>query len=387
MDERLKFLGEYLKQERSMSALCRDFGISRKTGYKLVSRYLLEGSDCLRDRSRAAHYHPNAVSDDIIAAILELRQVHPRWGPRKLLDWLQRNRSRTDWPSASTIGRILVRHGKIIPRRPSRRTPAYTQPFRSCTEPNTVMCADFKGWFRTGDGKRCDPLTITDAHSRFVLACRVVPRTTYAYVQPVFEAIFRHYGLPDVIRTDNGTPFATTALGGLSRLAVWWIKLGIIPERIEPGCPEQNGRHERFHRTLAEEAITPPKASAQDQQLAFDRFAQEYNFERPHEALGGQTPGSIYYPSTRPFPTRLAEISYPDHMVVRFVRPSGSIWWHKRDLYVSETLIGEPIGLEQLDDRFYQIHYGPIKVALLDDRKRKITSPRIKRKKRRCLKP
>lgn len=385
MDERLQFLGEYVRRERSMSALCREFGISRKTGYKLVHRYLLEGSGCLEDRSRAPRHHPNAISEDIVRAIVALRQRHPNWGPRKLLDWLHQNRPRTVWPSASSVGRILVRHGKILPRRRSRRTPPHDGPFQSSTYPNAVFCADFKGWFRTGDGKRCDPLTITDAASRFVLACQIVPQTTFTCVQPVFETLFREYGLPRAIRTDNGVPFATTALGGLSRLAVWWIKLGIIPERIAPGCPQQNGRHERFHRTLKEAVLCPPQPSRHDQQAAFDRFSQEYNFERPHEALGGKTPASIYYPSSRLYPTHLAEITYPQHMIVRTVRPCGSIWWHKRELYISEVLIGEHIGIEPIDDRFYQIYYGPVKIARLDGHNHKIIRKTAKRTKRPCL--
>lgn len=383
MDERLKFIGEYLKQERSMSALCREFNISRKTGYKLIHRYLMEGILGIYDRSSAPHHHPHALSEDIISAILSLRSSHPRWGPRKLRAWLCRNRPRTEWPSASTVGRILLRHGKIIPRRRSRRTPPYAQPFQSCTQANDIWCADFKGWFRTGDRSRCEPLTVTDAHSRYALTCRALSFTTQSVVRPIFESLFREYGLPWVIRTDNGTPFASTALGGLSRLAVWWIKLGILPERIDPGCPEQNGRHERFHRTLNEEAISPPKNTLGQQQTAFDRFCLEYNRERPHEALADKPPASIYTPSQRPYPSRIPEVAYPDQMIVRKVRPSGQLRWRGYDLYLSETLVGEPVAFEQIDDRHFQIYYGPIKLAVLDDFKKQIIKPKIKVRKRR----
>jgi transposase InsO family protein len=383
MDERLKFISEYLKQEQSMSALCKFFNISRKTGYKLVHRYVMEGYYGLYDRSRSPHHNPYAVSGDIISAILSLRNRYPRWGSRKLRAWLCRNCSGIEWPSVSTIGRILLRHGKIIPRRQSRRTPPYTRPFNDCRAPNDVWCADFKGWFRTGDRARCEPLTVTDSYSRYALACRALPYTTQAVIRPLFESLFREYGLPWAIRTDNGTPFASTALGGLSRLAVWWIKLGIIPERIEPGHPEQNGRHERFHRTLKEESITPPKATLEEQQAAFDRFCFEYNRERPHEALSDKTPASVYKTSPRPYPSRMPQITYPDHMVIRKVRPSGSVRWHGQELYISETVIGEPIAFEQIDEFNYQIYFGPVKLAVYDNKKKKIIKPNITRRKTR----
>ena len=382
MDERLKFIGEYLKQERSMSALCREFQISRKTGYKLVNRYLREGAFGLYDRPRAPRHHPQAVSGDMISMILSVRDTHANWGPRKIRDWLCRHRPRTRWPSASTVGRLLARHGRIVPRLHRRRTAPYSQPFLSCTRPNDVWCADFKGWFRTGDRNRCEPLTVTDAFSRYALACRALPTTTRSVVRPVFESLFREYGLPWAIRTDNGAPFASTALGGLSSLAVWWIKLGIRPERIDPGCPEQNGRHERFHRTLKDDAISPPKETLAQQQSAFDLFCLEYNSERPHEALNGESPASIYTASPRPYTPRPPEIAYPDHMIVRKVRPGGQIRWKGSELFLSETLIGEPVALEQLDDRYLQIYFGSIQLAKLDDRKRVIIKPRLKKRKR-----
>lgn len=381
MNERMKFLGAYLCQEESLAALCREFGISRKTGYKWINRFLLDGSVGLFDHSRAPRRHPDAVDPEVEARILDLRERYPRRGPRKLLAWLETHCPETAWPSASTIGRILARHGKIVLHVRRRRTPPYTEPFQACTEPNAVWCADFKGWFMTGDGRRCDPLTVTDSFSRYLLACRLLPRTTQGYVRSVFEALFREYGLPWAIRTDNGPPFASRALGGLSRLAVWWIKLGILPERIDPGCPEQNGRHERFHRTLKEETASPPKASALDQQQAFDYFRREYNEDRPHEALGDIPPGKVYISSRRPYPSRLPEIVYPDHLIIRKVRPSGRIRWQGGELYISEALIGEPVAFEAIDERSFQIYYGPIKLAVYDEEKKKLITPPVIRRK------
>jgi transposase InsO family protein len=365
-----------------MSFLCRKFHISRKTGYMLINRFLSDGPVGLYDRSRAPHNHPHAVDEDTISAVLNLRDIHPTWGARKLYAWLNSHRGRTRWPSSSTIGRILSRHGRIAVRQRSRKTPPYTQPFAECDGPNKIWCADFKGWFRTGDGKRCEPLTITDSHSRYVLACRALPKTTYSFVFPVFKSLFRRYGLPWVIRTDNGSPFASNALGGLSRLSVWWIKLGIVPERIEPGHPEQNGRHERFHRTLKEDVISPPQPSLLLQQAAFQRFCKEFNDERPHQALDYKTPSAVYHRSGRPLPTRPLQMRYPDHMIIRKVRPSGQIRWKGREVFVSETLAGEPIAFEPIDEHVFTIHYGPLKLAEYNELKRKIIKPTVSWKKR-----
>lgn len=375
MDERLRFVVEYLREEGSMAALCRTFGISRKTGYKMINRYADEGLRGLFDRSRAPHQQAHVVGDEVFEAIVHLRREHPYWGPRKLLAWLEREQPRVCWPAASTIGRILVRQGLVIRRRCSRHSPPYTEPFRTCDRPNAVWCADLKGWFRTADGSRCEPLTVTDAYSRYLLRCQSLPRVTYAEVRPVFEQLFREYGLPGAIRTDNGAPFATTAIAGLSRLAVWWIKLGVVPERIEPGHPEQNGRHERFHRTLKQETVTPPKGSLAEQQVAFDCFREQYNQDRPHEALTDRTPAAVYRPSPRPYPTRLPEMTYPENMQVRKVRPSGRIRWQGRELFISEALIGEPVALEPINDHSYYVYYGSIILAIYDEKKAKLLRP------------
>ena len=290
MDERVKFIGMYLEGELSMVELCRQFGVERKTGYKWVHRYEQGGPAGLVDRSRAPHHHPNAVVREIEDAIVTLRGRRPRWGPKKLRVKLGRREPPVSWPAASTIGEILQRHGLVVSRRRKRRTPPYVAPLLSAEQPNDVWCADFKGWFRTGDGSRCDPFTLSDSASRLLLRCQAVLHPDEESVRPVLDAAFREFGLPRAIRTDNGPPFATTTVRGLSRLSVWWIKLGIVPERIEPAKPAQNGRHERLHRTLKQETASPPARTLRLQQRAFDQFREYDNHDRPHEALEQQTP-------------------------------------------------------------------------------------------------
>lgn len=381
MDERMKFVGWHLQQEWPMAALCREFGISRKTGYKLVQRYYEEGPDGLKDRSRAPHHHPQAVSRVVERAVVSARSAHPTWGPKKLRAWLQHQEATMTWPAASTIGQILSRHGLCVPRRRSRKTRVYEEPLVGCETPNAVWSADLKGWFTTGDGSRCDPLTITDNYSRFLLRCQAVSPAAHATIQPIFEAAFREYGLPVAIRTDNGPPFATTTVGGLSRLSIWWLKLGIIPERIEPGKPAQNGRHERMHRTLKQETASPPQRTWRRQQQAFNCFRREYNEERPHEAIGQRPPASLYAPSSRPYPLRIPEMTYPDDVVVRKVCAQGDIKWQSRQIYLSETLAGELVGLRQITDRLWDICFGPITLAHLDSHDyRLIHLPRTRKK-------
>ena len=372
MKERIKFVLNYLENELSMTVLCREFQISRKTGYKMVRRFIEGDFDGLKDRSRAPHNHPNAVSEMVETAVVAARRSHPTWGPKKLRAWLARQVPSVVWPSPSTIGQILKRHGLTVPRRRSRKTAVYGEPFIGCDHPNAVWSADFKGWFTTGDGSRCDPLTISDNYSRYLLRCQAVPQTGHAAIQPVFEAAFREYGMPVAIRTDNGSPFATTTVGGLSRLSIWWLKLGIVPERIEPGKPAQNGRHERMHRTLKRETASPPKRTGRAQQRAFDSFRSEYNQERPHEAIDQATPGSLYQPSNRRYPLILPEMTYPDDMRVRSVKSQGDISWKGRHIYLSETLAGELVGLRQVDERYYDIYFTTIRLAQLDTYERKL---------------
>lgn len=372
MDQRMKFVVRYLEHEWPMAALCREFGISRKTGYKMIQRYIEGGFGGLKDLSRAPHHHPSAVSEPVEQTVLATRHQHPTWGPKKLRAWLDRRDGRVKWPAASTIGQILSRHGLTVPRRRSPKTRVYEEPFVGCDYPNAVWSADFKGWFITGDGTRCDPLTITDNYSRYLFRCQAVKPTGFSAIRPVFEAAFREYGLPVAIRTDNGPPFATTTVGGLSKLSIWWLRLGIIPERIEPGKPAQNGRHERMHRTLKGETASPPKHTWRAQQKAFDHFCYEYNQERPHEGIDMRTPVELYSPSTRKYPLILPKLTYPDDMMIRSVKHQGDISWKHRHVYLSDTLAGEIVGLRQIDDRIWDIYFGPIKLAQLDTHEKRL---------------
>jgi transposase InsO family protein len=305
--------------------------------------------------------------------IVELRHEHMRWGPRKLKVVLERREPERSWPAASTMGALLRREGLVIARRKRRRIDPYSAPFASATEPNSVWCADFKGWARTQDGERIDPLTLSDACSRYLLRCQAVEKTDFTRVQSIFEAAFREYGLPAAIRTDNGAPFASRAIRGLSRLSVWLIKLGIVPERIQPAHPEQNGRHERMHLTLKQETMSPMAANRRAQQHRFEQFRREYNQQRPHEALGMQTPASCYSASTRRFPARIPEPDYPLHMHVRKVHAGGEIAWRgHRHVFLSETLVGEHVALEPMEDadgdRWFTLYFADVPLARFDSR-------------------
>ena len=366
MEQRMKFIAAYLQGDWTMTDLCEQFGVSRETGYRLVRRYCSEGIDGFRNRSRAPRRHPNETPAEIVRLIVAARRKHPHWGARTLRDWLKRRHPQQVWPAPSTIGAHLNRHGLLRARRLRRRTPGGPATGGLVQEANEVWSADFKGWFRTRDGQRCDPLTISDNFSRFLLDCQVVPRLNFSHVQPVFHRAFREFGLPRAILTDNGPPFATRGVGGLSALSIWWVKLGIEPRRIQAGKPQQNGRHERMHRTLHEATVARPRANRRAQQRAFNEFRSEYNFERPHQALGQKTPADLYRSSPRAYP-RPFRIEYSDDAQVRRVRTSGEIKWRGHLHFLGEALRGEPVGLVQLDDRFWRIFFGPIELATIDD--------------------
>jgi putative transposase len=366
MTERLKFIALVEEGDETMSALCRRFGISRKTGYKLLARYAAEGLEGLSDRSHATHHHPHVVSEELERRIVDLRDQRPTWGPRKLRARLREIEPGKSWPAASTIGDILRRHGLVVPRRRRLMTPIDPSPFADCEGPNDTWCIDYKGWFRTGDGRRCDPLTISDAHSRYLLRCQAVRQVDTRCARPLIEATFREYGLPRAIRSDNGPPFASRGVGGLSRLSVWWIKLGIRPERITPGRPSQNGRHERMHRTLKSDACQPPEPNLRAQQRRFETFRRIYNDERPHEAINDATPSTIYRASPRSYPARLSDIVYPDSWQIRTIRPNGSIKWRGEELFIAQTLVGEPVGFEECDRGEWRLHFGPVFLGTID---------------------
>jgi transposase InsO family protein len=369
MEEKLRFVFEYERDEQTMAELCACYGICRDTGYVWLRRYRQYGVEGLLEVNRAARRHPNQTCAQMEQAVVALREAHMRWGPRKLKRILERDQPGRGWPAASTVGEIVRRAGLVVPRKKRRRTEPYTEPLAHAVESNRVWCADFKGWFRSGDGARIDPLTITDACSRYLLRSQAVEKTDTARVRAIFEAAFREYGLPCAIRTDNGAPFASSAVGGLSRLAVWWIKLGIVAERIEAGHPEQNGRHERMHRTLKQDLR--PAQDWRGQQRELDRFRQEYNEVRPHEALGMQTPASVYEPSPRVYPARLAEVEYPDTMLVRSVKSHGHFRWKKHDIFLSEVLWGERVGLLPVDDDCFTVYFAHVPLARFDARSSK----------------
>jgi putative transposase len=363
-DQRLKFISQVVHRELPMTTACAAAGISRKTGYKWLARYGASGASGLQPRSRAAHRHGRAMAREVAQLIIGLRRRRPHWGPRKLKAMLQHNHPELRIPAASTIGDLLRRKGLCqVRRRRMRAQPG--QPFAQVTGPNDLWCADFKGWFRTADGKRCDPLTITDAYSRFLLECRIVA-PSYAQVKLLFERAFRRYGCPRTIRTDNGEPFASAGTAGLTRLSVQWLKAGIALERIAPGKPQQNGRHERMHRTLKAETSTPPAADHEEQQARFDRFHRYYNHQRPHEALGQTVPAAHYAPSPRRYGEDLPDPWYDaDHQVAR-VRSDGAMKWHGELIYVSEALAGELVGIAEVDCDRWLVRFGEVELGTIE---------------------
>lgn len=368
VEERLKFVAALRSGNWSMSELCRQFGISRVTGYKFLSRYETEGIDGLKDRSHAVHNQPSRTTERFVRMILDMRTDHPTWGSRKLLERLRgRYPTVKEWPAASTVTEILRRAGRIQPRKQRRKNPVKVYPLSHVKDPNDVWCADFKGHFTVGDGRRCDPLTISDAHSRFLLACEGVKKANTEEVMRVFTAIFRENGLPEAIRTDNGTPFATSqALAGLSRLSVWWLKLAIRLERIRPGNPQENGRHERMHRTLKQETALPARSSLRSQQEAFDRFRFVYNNERPHEALAMKCPVEIYRPSRREFPERPPVVEYNTGIEPCNVSDEGVAYYSGFRIFLSSALRNETVGFEDIDERHRRIYFASAALGILD---------------------
>jgi|SRR5689334_11413010 len=372
MDEKTRFIADHLRGTFSISELCTNYRISRKTAYKWIDRYLHEGPGGLEDRSRKPYSAPNRTPQHIVQALLEVRSHHPSWGAGKLLAFVQRRHRGWDLPARSTANEILKREGLLKPKPRRRRIGHPGEPTTRIVAPNDCWCADFKGQFKTMDGIYCYPLTVTDGHSRYLLACQGLSSTKVEEAKPVFTRIFREFGLPDRIRTDNGVPFATNTLARLSKLSAWWVRLGVLPELIEPGKPQQNGRHERMHRTLKAEATRPPSNTRLAQQRRFDRFRDEFNNERPHEALQMHTPGSVYASSPRPMPDRLPPLEYPDHFEVRYVSANGGIRWNCAWVNVSTTCVGEYVGLEEIDDGIWNVYFGPLKLGRLLEREMRI---------------
>lgn len=376
VDERMRFVIAAEKREESFAAVCRRFGVSRKTGYEWFDRYEELGVEGLADRSRAPHKHPQAMATAIAERCLTVRREHPTWGPVKVRAYLERHDRTTAWPAPSTIGALFDREGLTVKRKLRRRSPPSSAPFAECGSPNDVWCIDFKGWFLTGDGTHCEPLTLCDAYSRYLLRCQALARTDTAHVWPVLEAAFREFGLPRVLRSDNGSPFASRGAGGLSQLSVKVIKAGVLPERIEPGKPQQNGRLERLHLTLLQDTANPPARSLRQQLERFRVFQRLYNQERPHEALDNDTPAAHYAPA-RPFDGVLREPEYGPDQLVRRVRPNGGIKWHGNEIHISAALAGEPIGLDQHHDGWH-VAFGPVALGIIAHGGDRLRKPKCK---------
>jgi len=371
VNERMRFVVRLEEGER-MSDLCREFGISRKTGYKHWKRYEEEGPEGLFDVSRRPHRTPHRTPDPVEGEVVALRRKYPTWGPRKLRAWLERKRPGIRWPSTTTISVILRRQGLVAPRKRVRHIHVYDAPLATAEAPHDLWCADFKGQFRLGNGVYCYPLTISDLYSRSVLSCEGLEGTDGASSRLVFERAFREHGLPSVIRTDSGSPFASRGLFGLSRLSVWWLRLGIVHERIQPGHPEQNGTHERMHLTLKKETTRPAAANFLQQQERFDAFLERYNQERPHEALGLKTPSSYYGTSPRAFPKELPEPEYPLHDRCCTVWRSGHIHFGEPGVtfFLSEVLAGERLGLREVDGDRWLVSFVSLDLGTINFRTR-----------------
>jgi transposase InsO family protein len=374
--ERMRFVMAVEQRDEAFAMVCRRFGVSRKTGYKWLARYRDTGVAGLRDRSRAPLHHPQAITESLAERCLALRRAHPTWGPVKVRERLERRFPQTVWPAVSTIGALFDREGLTVKRRLRRRSPPSSAPFGRCGAANDVWCIDFKGWFVTGDGGRCEPLTLCDAHSRYLLRCQALARLDTEHVWPVLEAAFREFGLPHRLRSDNGAPFASRGAGGLSRLSVKVIKAGVVPERIAPGKPQQNGRLERLHLTLLQDAASPPAATLREQLARLRSFQRLYNEERPHQALGNDTPATHYAASSRRFDGVLREPNYSADHEVRYVRHNGEIRWRGETIYISEALVGEPVGLIEDDDGNWNVSFGPIALGVIAHNADRLRKPK-----------
>lgn len=371
VERRLKFVLAAEAGEEPFSWLCEAAGISRKTGYKWRERYRAAGPAGLLDRPSAPRRHGRATAAEIAEKIVLLRQARPSWGPRKIVAKLAQDHPGLDWPAPSTAGEILKRAGLVDGRRPRRRAPPSPFGLTVPQRPNQVWAADYKGWIRLGDGSRCEPLTLTDGFCRYLLTLSCGAGTTEAEARPVFQAAFAEFGLPEAIRSDNGAPFASTGVTGLTALSVWWIKLGIRPERIDPGKPQQNGRHERFHLTLLE-AMRPPEADRRAQAERFAAFREDYNHQRPHQALGQLPPGRFYQPSPRPLPAKPEEPDYPAEAAVRKVRSNGDIKWRGGLVHISSALTGEAVAVEEDATGDWRVRFYDHPLGVIDRKLNKL---------------
>lgn len=374
--QRVRFVEAVREGQFSVSELCRQYGISRPTGYKWMRRYSNQGLAGLSDQSRAPHGCPHRMDGGYEAPILELKSRYGQWGPRKIRDYLVYNHPEKVWPASSTIGEFLKRKGLVVARRRRRKLkPALSRPPQTADEPNELWTVDYKGEFRTRDRRYCYPLTLADLASRYLLECKGMLRIGRGGAQASFTIAFREYGLPEGILSDGGPPFANHGLGRLSGLSVWLMRLGIQRYVTQPGHPEQNGCHERMHRTLKSETLCPPEANLELQQRRFDRFRAEYNEQRPHEALGGKPPAKLYRASDRAFPEKLPPLDYPGHFKTRRVAVNGSIRWNSHRVFLTRALAYQDVGLEQIDDGVFSIYFGTVLLARFFEDDRRIVSP------------
>lgn len=370
MDERMKFIGRLLEGEK-MAELCRAFGISRRTGYKFWERYKKVGLEGLTDRTRRPKRYANQLPMQVEKEILRVKKNKPSWGAPKIREILKKKYPEVKTPAKSTIHCVLDRHG-LVKRRKRRRFKAEGTALSSVSNPNDLWCADYKGEFMLASRRYCYPLTITDFSSRYILACEALESNRETYAFHVFERVFKEYGLPRAIRTDNGVPFASPcALFGLSKLSVWWLRLGIQIERIEPGRPEQNGRHERMHRTLKKEATKPPGENLLQQQETFDRFVEEFNTERPHEALGMKRPNEVYRPSPQLY-RGLEELTYPFHDRTITVTCCGRICIRGKKINLSYVFAGQNVGVKEVGDGIWLVSFMDYDLGYFDEENRKL---------------
>lgn len=375
MDQKIKFVAAVNTHQSSFAEVCREFGISRKSGYALMRRYEQEGPKGLLARSRAPHSHPNAMDEALAEQLLQIKQRFPRLGPGKVLDRMcMQGHDRDQLPARSSVGDLFKRHGLVRRRKPRAATAPRSAPLSHAEAPNALWSVDFKGQFRLGNGRWCYPLTVSDNASRYLLVCRGMEHPTERGVWPHLELAFREFGLPRAMRSDNGSPFASSGLAGLTKLSVWWLKLGIRLERIVPGHPEQNARHERMHRTLRED-IERPRHDLAAQQRRLNWFQHYYNEQRPHDALHGVPPAHCYSSSPRPYPRRLRTPEYPLGFTVRQVRSNGQIKWQGHAVFVAQALIGEPIALRQVTDEDWQVWFCHLNLGLLNVRRNRIERP------------
>ena len=369
-DQRVEFITQWRNTNQPLKHLCLEYGISRKTAYKWISRFNQEGYAGLQDHSCRPIHCPHATQSQTIDTILELKCAFPFWGPATIKLYLQQEYPQQTWPAASTIGAILKTHGLVKQRKKRKHVPPYTQPFAQCLAPNDTWSADFKGHFKV-NGQYCYPLTVIDNYSRKLLACQALTSTASNPVQAIFKKLFITYGLPKNIRTDNGYPFASTNLGGLSHLSVFWLKLGINPERIDKGHPEQNGRHERMHRTLKQATAMPPQNSMAKQQRVFNHFINEYNTVRPHHGIDGKRPDDLYQPSGRHFIAH-SKLCYPKHFLTRYVKHNGEISFKGRMIYIAQCLAKENVGIDIINENQFSIYFAHKPIAIYDKSIRKL---------------